>query len=102
MEELSTWLYDPYFLNSFRSFGAVHEKTIKIGYDPFVHENEIVLHTGKIIHPYLLLTLLDASGFRLGVFNLTEQIQFCRQLGLDESAATDICGYEALGNISIN
>ena len=47
VEELVTWLSDPYFLNCERNFGAVHEKTIKIGYDPFVVENEIILHTGK-------------------------------------------------------
>ena len=46
VEELVTWLYDEYFLNSFRTFGAVHEKTVKIGYDAFVHENKIELHTG--------------------------------------------------------
>ena len=46
VEELYTWLTDEYFLNCNRKFGAVHEKTIKISYDPFVVENEMVIHTG--------------------------------------------------------
>ena len=70
VEELSTWLNDPYFLNSFRSFGAVHEKTIKIGYDPFIHENEIILHTGKILIIVLILYLITPRRFRLSTRSL--------------------------------
>ena len=44
----------------------------------------------------LIINNLDASGFRLGVFDVTNQFQFSRQLSLSESKATDICGYEAL------
>ena len=48
VEELLTWLNDEYFLNCYRKFGAVHEKTIKIGYDPFVLDNEMEIHTGNL------------------------------------------------------
>ena len=47
VEELETWYKDPYFLNCERKFGAVHEKTVKIGYDPFLVENEMTIHTGN-------------------------------------------------------
>ena len=52
VEELTTWLTDEYFLNCYRKFGAVHEKTIKIGYDPFVLDNEMEIHTGNFLNSF--------------------------------------------------
>ena len=39
--------------------------------------------------------MLDASGFRIGIFDLEKSESYSRQMGWAESAATDICGYEA-------
>ena len=39
--------------------------------------------------------LIDASGFRIGVFDLAKSESYSRQMGWKESGVTDICGYEA-------
>ena len=46
--ELTTWLDDPYFINSRRQFNAVHEKTLELVYDNFVPENHLEFHTGNV------------------------------------------------------
>ena len=84
LEELETWQLDTYFVNSHRKFNSIQEKTIQLHYDPFIHDNTLVFHT-------------DASGFRLGVYDVAQKISFARQLGLEEHKTTDIAGYEALG-----
>ena len=84
LEELETWRNDHYFVDSYRQFNSIHEKTIQFSYDPFLHENTLEYHT-------------DASGYRLGVYDVNQKISFSRQLSLDEHRITDIAGYEALG-----
>ena len=41
VEELLTWLHDPYFLDSCRNFSEVHEKDIKLFYGILTHHFRI-------------------------------------------------------------
>ena len=62
----------------------------------------------RLIFKYFYNSTLDASGFRLGVFDTTQKISFARQLSLEEQNSTNIAGYEALAlemailNVNLN
>lgn len=59
---------------------------------------KIILNSWPVKHNLSLYKInypLDASGFRIGVFDLEKSESYSRQMGWTESAATDICGYEA-------
>ena len=49
INELTIWLEDPYFVQSRRSFNAIHEKAIELFYDHFIPENHFEFHTGNYI-----------------------------------------------------